>query len=123
MKSNRIQVLFAVLLFLVTGCAKAAPTGATGSSSSPPPAGETRARVVSAEIGLRVERVDDAVASIRDEVERENGWVADATLVGDRDARSAHLDVRVPAHDVKRLRLALGKLGDVTGDAEHVTDV
>ena len=122
MKSSKILVLVAVLLVLVTGCAKAAP-GAAGSSSSSSSSADARARVVTVEIGMTVDRADDVVASIRDEVEREGGWVADATLAGDRDERSAHLDVRVPARDMKKLRAALAKLGDVTADSEHVTDV
>src|SRR4029077_4958108 len=120
MKSSKLLVLLVVFLFLLSGCAKAAPSSASSSSSSGPAAsGEARARTVMVEIGMSVDRADDVVAQIRDEVEREGGWVADQNLSGDRDERSAHLDVRVPARDVKKLRLALAKLGDVTSDSEH----
>ncbi len=122
MKSSQILVLLAIVLFLLTGCAKAAPASASSSSSSSS-SGEPRARTVAVEIAMTVERTDEVVSVVRDEVEREGGWVADATLSGDRDERSAHLDVRVPARDVKKLRAALAKLGEVTADSEHVSDV
>jgi hypothetical protein len=118
----RYLLVLAFLLFVVTGCSRA-PSEAPHASATTTSGDASRARVVTAEISITVETVDDAMSKLRDEVERSGGWIADANVFGEPSERAAHLDVRVPAKDLKKLRVALAKLGEVTSDSEHVTDV
>jgi len=120
---TRLLFLAFVLLLLATGCSRSAsapPPSATATTSS---GDVSRARVVTADIALTVDRVDEVIAKLRDEVERGGGWIADANVYGDPGERSAHVDVRVPAKDLKKLRGVLAAYGEITSHSEHVQDV
>src|SRR3954471_3609110 len=117
---SRLLLLAFVLLVLATGCSRSAPSSAPTATTS---GDVSRARVVTADIALTVDRVDDVMSKLRDEVERSGGWIADANVYGDSGERSAHVDVRVPAKDLKKLRATLAGYGEITSDSEHVQDV
>jgi len=134
---KQIQALAAVVLALsfVAGCAeKSAPAGSSPSvaSSAAPSGGEMKAGapiavgrslIVTMEVGLTVADVDKARASIREELEKAGGYVADASSSGMDDNRVVRMELRVPATKVRGIRAALGGIGEVTTDVEKVQDV
>lgn len=137
---NKIHALAAILLALcfTAGCAeKSAPATATRSaptlaSSAAPAGGEMKAGapiavgrslIVTMEVGITVADVDKARTTIRDELERAGGYVADASSSGMDESRTVRMELRVPATKVRGIRAALGGIGEVTTDVEKVQDV
>lgn len=68
---------------------------------------------------------DVAAASsrIRAEVEKAGGYVSDANEAGSATSKSATLEVRIPANDVRTVRALLADLGEITSESEKVEDV
>ena len=135
---NKLQGLLgiALALCLVTGCSRGdrspAPSGpgapvaaAQGGEMKTGALAAGRSLVVTMEVGLNVADVDASRSSIRGEVERAGGYVADASSSGGTggDARVVHMELRVPANQVAGVRAALGRFGEVTSDVEKVQDV
>lgn len=128
----------ALALSLVTGCSRErapspgvvaapvlapAPQGGEMKVGSPLAVG--RSLVVTMEVGVTVADVDASRASIRGEVERAGGYVADASASGGAGdgLRVVHMELRVPASKVQGVRAALGHAGEITTDVEKVQDV
>ena len=140
--SHRLPVLALSILMLAAGagCSKA---DRAASSHAPPPAAEApaaggamggerasaevpaadRALILTVDTSVRVSSVDDATAKVRAAVEKAGGYVSDANVNGDGEARSARLELRVPARGVTSLRSTLAGLGEITSDSEKVEDV
>lgn len=125
-------------LSLLAGCGRASrseapppptavsPTVAAGDAQSlkvGAPVAAGRSLIVTMDVSLKVDDVDQARARIRGEVERAGGYVADATSSGAGEDRRAHLELRVPASKVRDVREGLGAVGEITSDVEKVQDV
>jgi hypothetical protein len=135
-----VFVLSTLMLAAGAGCSKAdsraassaaAPAaeapgggGAMGGerASADVPAAD-RALILTVDTSVRVTSVDDASAKVRAAVEKAGGYVSDASVHGDGEARSARLELRVPARGVSSLRTTLAGLGEITSDSEKVEDV
>lgn len=125
------------LVFLVAGCAKeSAPESASAPSAVAPSGGEVgagaaaaalpiadRSLIVTMDVSMTVERVDDVTARIRSAVEHAGGFVSDSRSSGTSDDQAAYLELRVPANKARSIRTALGELGEVTSATEKVEDV
>ena len=141
---NTSQSLFAIALALSlgAGCSRAEHSPAPGMAAAPAaPAplagaqdGEAKAGsrvaagsslVITMDVVVTVADVDASRAGIRSEVERAGGYVADASSSGGSSdgARSVHMELRVPASEVRGVRAALGRAGEITSDVEKVQDV
>lgn len=138
-------VVVALALSVAAGCAKAdrashappaavavnapaakadsAPAAAEANGAAVAPAAASRALVVTGELHVRTKNVAGAADRLRADVERAGGYVSDVTEAGSGDAKSATLEVRVPADKTKSLRATLADLGEVTSDVEKVEDV
>ncbi|MBX3205356.1 MAG: DUF4349 domain-containing protein [Labilithrix sp.] len=137
MTTPRFVTLVAVLVlaFSTAGCAKREPSESAPLAAAPavaPGAGEIgasslaaadRSLVVTMDVSVTVERVDDATARLRAAVERAGGFVADSHASGTGDEKTAHLELRVPASEARSIRAALGELGEVTSATEKIEDV
>ena len=119
------------LLASLAGCAKAAPEHGAPSAAPAAPAGEVgvtalaaadRSLIVTIDVALTVDHVDDATARIRSAVEQAGGFVSDSRTSG-TDVQTAHLEIRVPADKARNIRASLGELGTVTSASEKVEDV
>lgn len=135
---HRVLALALVLLTLA-GCSKkeaaasAAPAGANAApmaaaSAAAPAMGATvpapgRSLVVTMDVAIAVARVDLAAARLRSAAEQAGGFVADAQMTGTDDEQSAHLELRVPASEVSRVRATFTDVGSVTSLSEKVEDV
>ena len=127
----------ALALSLVTGCARSERAPSPGAAAAPvaaaqggemkvgSPVAAGRALVVTMDVGITVADVDASRATIRGEVERAGGYVADASSSGGGSdgARSVHMELRVPSDKVQGVRAALGHVGEITTDLEKVQDV
>jgi hypothetical protein len=149
MKKTHGLVVIALALSLAAGCSKA-DRGSHAAPAAPPPppaAAEqaalavapgaptdgkatvdaplaaSRALIVTAEIHMTSKNVGTTTARIRSEVERAGGYVSNATESGSGDAKSATLEVRVPADKTKGFHAALTDMGVITSDVEKVDDV
>jgi hypothetical protein len=124
------------LLFFLAGCADASRGSSAPPSAAAPGAhaggGEVgvaalpatdRSLIVTMDVSVTVERVDDATARIRAAVEQAGGFVADQHAGGTEGAQTAQLELRVPAGKVRGVRTSLGDLGQVTSSNEKVEDV
>ncbi len=125
------------LVFLVAGCGKnSAPESASAPSAVAPSGGEVgagvaaaglpiadRSLIVTMDVSMTVERVDDVSARIRSAVEHAGGFVSDSQSSGTSDDKAAYLELRVPADKARSLRTVLGELGEVTSATEKVEDV
>jgi len=137
LRSVAVTTLTFTLLGAMTGCAKAEPpSSAATSAPAAVMAGEStggqaaslvpaarRARIVTVDMALTVDKVDAAEAELRREVERVGGWVASGNTSGDDEGRRASLDVRVPAERLAAFRESARRLGQATSDSEKVEDV
>jgi len=139
--NTRIAALFGIVLLVSTaGCAReAAPSATKGASAAKEapaskamttaPTDEShslkadRALVVTAEVTVRVAKVDAAIANIRDVVDTEGGYVGKANVQGERDEASATMDLRIPVARAAAVRKMLRTLGEVTSENESVDDV
>ena len=135
MGMNKLHGLVALALALsvATGCSRAERSPAPSSVAAAPavqggemkggaPVAAGRALVVTMDVGITVADVDQSRASIRAEVERAGGYIADASSSGSGAERSVHMELRVPATKVQGVRAALGRVGEIT-DVEKVQDV
>lgn len=136
-RSIAVTSLTITLLGAMTGCAKAEPPSAVSSSApAAAMAGESaggqatslvpaarRARIVTVDMALTVDKVDAAEADLRREVERLGGWVASGNVSGDDESRRASLEARVPAERLPAFRESARRLGQTTSDSEKVEDV
>ncbi len=130
--STSLAVL--ALLFLLAplaGCAKAAPEQAGLPAAPAVAAGDVgvtalasadRSLIVTIDVAVTVDHVDDATARIRSAVEQAGGFVSDSRTSG-TDEQTAHLELRVPADKARSIRASLGELGTVTRASEKVEDV
>lgn len=133
--SHRVAVI-ALSLFLAAGCSRKAESApapnvlATAAPAAPGAVAESkgtvqaspaasRALVVTAEIRVTTNDVAAAVRHIRADVERDGGYVSDATVSGG----TATIEVRVPSDKTKGIRAALADLGTISSDVEKVEDV
>lgn len=133
-RTSSLLTVFA-LLFALAGCAKAAPESASSSAApvaAAPAPGEIgasplavadRSLVVTMDVAVTVERVDDAAARLRAAVEKAGGFVADSHASGANERQTARLELHVPAGEARGIRAALGELGEVTSATEKVEDV
>ena len=127
----------ALALSLATGCSRSQRAPSPGGAAAPiaaaqggemkvgSPVAVGRSLVVTMDVGITVADVDASRASIRSEVERAGGYVADASSSGGAGdgPRVVHMDLRVPANKVQSVRAALGHAGEITTDLEKVQDV
>lgn len=136
---NKIHAFAAILVALcfTAGCAEKSAPAQSSTASSPgaesaPAGGEMKAGapiaigrslIVTMDVGLTVADVDKARATIRDELERAGGYVADASSSGMEQSRVVRMELRVPATKVRGIRATLGGIGEVTTDVEKVQDV
>lgn len=135
MGMNKVHglVVLALALSVATGCSQsrksapatseAAQTVAGGEMKAGAPVSAGRALVVTMDVGITVVDLDKARGTIRAEVERAGGYIADASSAGSGSERSAHMELRVPATKAQGIRAALGGLGEITTDVEKVQDV
>lgn len=136
-RSIPTAALALLLLSSTAACAKAEPPNHSAPTSvAAGPAGAmggaggearlrdaSRARIVTVDMAITVDKVDVAARELRAEVERSGGWVADGSVSGDGDDRVGRFDLRVPAAEVDGVRARVRAMGDVTNDAEKVEDV
>ncbi len=127
--------LATLLLSSTAACAKAEPPTRSEAASvaATPAAGGAggegrlreagRARIVTVDMAVSVDKVDVAARDLRQEVERVGGWVADGSVSGDGDDRFGRFDLRVPAAEVDAVRAKVRAMGDATTDSEKVEDV
>lgn len=132
--SSSITALVLVFfLASLAGCAKAAPASeaapsapaiaaAAGEVGASPLAVADRSLIVTMDVAVTVDHVDDATARIRSAVEQAGGFVADSHTSG-TDEQRAHLELRVPADKARNIKGALAELGTVTSASEKVEDV
>ncbi|CAN5453327.1 hypothetical protein BH09MYX1_BH09MYX1_48600 [soil metagenome] len=123
-------ILGLLVLALLTGCSKreASPQSAKPVSGSIAASGSksptvSRDLAFTFDLAVTVDVVDDAVASLRREVETEGGYLAAADLSGDGDDRSSSLEAHIPKDQLAAFRPMAHGLGDVTSDVESVEDV
>lgn len=136
MGMNKLHGLVALALglALATGCAHeekssspsasaAAPAAQGGEMKAGAPVAAARSLVVTMDVGVTVADVDHSRTTIRAEVERAGGYIADASTSGRSTERSVRMELRIPAGNVQGVRAALGRLGEITSDVEKVQDV
>lgn len=127
-------VVLALALSVATGCSRedkssspsavaAAPAAQGGEMKAGAPVAAGRALVVTMNLGITVADVDQSRTTIRAEVERAGGYIADASTSGNNRERSVRLELRIPADKVQGVRAALGRVGEITSDVEKVQDV
>lgn len=116
-----------VMVLSTFGCARASePPHDTKTSTTS--AGDTlpkadRALVVTADVTLRVGKVDEVTNKIRASVDTEGGYIANASTHGDSDDAYAMMDLRVPVARASAFRAMLRTLGEVASEDERVEDV
>ena len=128
----RLRSFFAVFVFailsLLVGCAKAEPPGrsmdAVGATPAAPPGAPNadRARIVTVNMSLRVDELDDAIEQVRRDVESAGGYVEGSSFAAGDDG-SATMDLRVPADRASATRASLRAKGHVISESETVQDV
>jgi len=101
--------------------AVAEPAGGVGGGGAPRAVG--RALVVTMDLGITAGDVDEARATIRGEVERAGGYVADASSSGGSGERRVRMQLRVPSDKVQGIRGTLGRAFEITSEVEKVQDV
>jgi hypothetical protein len=134
-RSASLVFVLAFLLF-IAGCSRSAPSSTSHASPAAAAAGagggevaatalpvSDRSLIVTMNVAITVERVDDASARIRAAVERAGGFVADQRSSGTEGDVTAHLELRIPADKVSGIRSSLGELGEITSSNEKVEDV
>lgn len=130
---SSITVLVLVFfLASLAGCAKAAPASeaapsapavaAAGETGASPLAAADRSLIVTMDVAITVDHVDEATARIRSAVEQAGGFVADSRTSGIEE-QTAHLELRVPADKARNIKGSLAELGTVTSASEKVEDV
>lgn len=129
---SRGIVLVVLLLAALTGCSRRGPS--PGASASTPPsdvpatagsAPTVRARAVTIDTTLTVTDVDARERALREITESAGGYVTDATMAGEHDERSGHMELHIPADSLAAFLGKLSGMGEVTGyteRAENVTD-
>ncbi len=129
-----VPLFLALLVASLTGCAKkAAPEGAASSSPAAAAAGAgdvgvtpltaaDRSLIVTMDVAVTVDHVEDASAKLRSAVENAGGFVSDSRIVGTEE-QTAHLELRIPSDKVRGIRASLAELGSVTSASEKVEDV
>lgn len=139
MKKSRSSapVVLLSFLLLLAGCSRSAAPS-SGSAPSPHAGGEgigvaggstlpltsaDRSLVVTMDVSLTVANIDDASTKIRSAVEAAGGFIADAQDSGSDDARTAHLELRIPVDKARGVRSRLSDLGTVNRASEKVEDV
>lgn len=136
-RSASVLLVLLVVLFCLAGCGRSAPGDASrGPAAAAPVAAagggqvgvaalpsSDRSLVVTMDVSLTVEHVDDAASRVRAAVERVGGFVADQHTSGTEGEQSARLELRVPADKARGVRLSLGDLGEITSSSEKVEDV
>jgi hypothetical protein len=125
--NTRIAVLLGlVLMVLSLGCARASePPRDTKPPTTP---GDTlpkadRALVVTADVTLRVGKIDDVTNRIRASVDAEGGYIANASTHGEGDDAYGMMDLRVPVARASAFRAMLRTLDEVASEDERVEDV
>jgi len=112
--------------------AAVAPTTAAGGGANAKSANDAaygapiqtaRALVVTLEVAMVVDRVDDAASRIREDVERAGGFIADGSVEGSGEGRTSRIDIRVPKSELGAFRMRLAQKGEVTSSSEKVEDV
>jgi hypothetical protein len=107
-------------------CARAEPPrdtkAATTTSADALPKAD-RALVVTADVTLRVAKVDDVTNKIRANVDAEGGYIANASTHGEGDDAYAMIEARVPVARASAFRATLRTLGEVASEDERVEDV
>ena len=124
-------VVVALALFALTGCSRSREAAPAPMANAPTAGGLTagaplaadRALVVTMNVGVTVDDVTAARETIRTEVERAGGYIADGSSYASGDDRSAHLELKVPSKEARGVHAALGRLGEITSDVEKVQDV
>ncbi len=82
-----------------------------------------RARAVSVDTTLVVTDVEARERALREATESVGGYVADATMSGERDERSGHMELHVPADALGPFMTRISGMGEVTGYSERAEDV
>lgn len=132
--TNRITLLCALLLsLLLGGCARSA----SPSTSDPPASAAGEAEVAASSVvptpgrdlaitmnaSITVQRIDASLDQLRAAVESSGGFVADASVYGAEEHRTASVELRIPADRVGAVRELFATLGEVTSLTEKVEDV
>ena len=115
-------LLVIVVLALLAGCSREAPSHAAG-AAPPGDALGNRSVVVTVDVDLRVSDVAVAASKVRAEAERAGGYVEHGSLSGDDDERTARYDLRIPKRELAAVRASLAGLGRVESENENVDDV
>jgi hypothetical protein len=144
MKNAHPFLLWSVVLLLalagcgaVAGCAKMdAPAPAAALASMPAAAATSspvapapgmapadRAMRITIETSVEVTDLPAASAAVRAAVGRAGGYVGEAHASGGENFRMAWFEVHVPVPALPAFRAELGKLGEITADAERAEDV
>ena len=119
-------VLLLVLLVVGAGCGK---RSADDLASAPPaaaasgPVSAKRDRAVVVETSITVNEVEASTARIREATEQAGGYVANANLSGNDEARSSRLEVRVPAAALRPFLATVASTGEVVTFSERADDV
>lgn len=101
----------------------APPSAAAGADVGAARPSVDRSLVVTMDVAVTVDRVDEAASRLRAAAERAGGFVADQRASGRGREQRARLELRVPAGAASAIRATLGELGEVTSATEKVEDV
>lgn len=139
--NKRISVCGMLLLLLVGGCAErkndvvssnyspalVAPAASAGPAAAPGPGqgavAAPRARAITVTTVLRVKDVDATTRQIRAAAEHVGGYIADTALTGSDAYRSARIDLKVPAPQLRGFLTVLSDVGQTSSYAETAEDV
>jgi hypothetical protein len=126
--NTRFAVLLSLMVIVLStlGCGRAGEpphdTKTSTTSGDPLPKAD-RALVVTADVTVRVGKVDEVTNKIRASVDAEGGYIANASAHGDGDDAYAMMDLRVPVARASAFRAMLRTLGEVASEDERVEDV
>lgn len=134
--SRRLAATFFLALFaLAAGCAAkqeppapsavAAANALSGGAQAAPAQGvpADRAMRITVETAITVADIGAAAHAVRDLTAQHGGYVGEARISGDDDARWASLEVHVPVAHLPAFRAGVAGLGEVSSDAEKAEDV
>ncbi len=119
-------VLLLVLLIVGTGCGKRSAdefANAPPAAAASGPLSAKRDRAVVVETSITVNEVEASTTRIREATEQAGGYVANANLSGNDEARSSRLEVRVPAAALRAFLATVASTGEVVTFSERADDV